>query len=92
MARVFPGLHCASVQTCTGMIRLGSLLCFQHAHFIPITGVGKSGAYELVHGDMPRQHSFRTTLRTTGPVPAHSRHGNAIGTQLRDAINSGLTR
>ena len=31
----------------------------------------------------------RTTLRTTGPVPADSR---AIGTQLCDPINSGLTR
>ena len=31
---------------------------FQHAHFIPIVGVGKRGAYELVHGDLPRQHSL----------------------------------
>ena len=103
----------------------------------------------MVHGDLPRQHSFETTLRFTGPVPADSRqlllllllfltfsalvanpkkttlHGgqsrswsaeqgkkrkrkslaappppparcsfgvNAIGTQLRDPINSGLTR
>ena len=45
----------------------------QHAHFIPIVGVGKRGAYELVHGDLPRQHSFGTTLRFTGPVPADSR-------------------
>ena len=35
---------------------------FQHAHFIPIVGVGKRGAYELVHGDLPRQHSFGTTF------------------------------
>ena len=34
-----------------------------------------------------------TTLKTTGPVPADPRHAvNAIGTQLRDPINSGLTR
>ena len=46
---------------------------FQHAHFIPIVGVGKRGEYYLVHGDMPRQHSFGTTLRFTGPVPADSR-------------------
>ena len=29
---------------------------FQHAHFIPIVGVGKRGAYELVYGDLPRQY------------------------------------
>ena len=47
---------------------------FQHAHFIPIiVGVGKGGAYYLVHGDLPRQHSFGTTLRFTGLVPADSR-------------------
>ena len=40
---------------------------------IPIVGVGKGGAYLLVHGDLPRQHSFGTTLRFTGPVPADSR-------------------
>ena len=46
---------------------------FQHAHFIPIVGVGKIGAYQLVHGDLLRQHSFGTALRSTGPVPADSR-------------------
>ena len=46
---------------------------FQHAHFIPAVGVGKRGAYQLVHGDPPRQHSFGTTLRFTGPVPGDSR-------------------
>ena len=45
---------------------------FQHAHFIPIVGVGKRGAYLTVHGDLLRQHSFGTTLRCTGPVPADS--------------------
>ena len=46
---------------------------FQHAHFIPVVGVGKRGAYSLVHGDLPRQHSFGTTLRFTDPVPADFR-------------------
>ena len=46
---------------------------FQHVHFIPIVGVGKRDEYLLVHGDLPRQHSFETTLRFTGPVPADSR-------------------
>ena len=45
----------------------------QHTHFIPIVGVGKRGAYYLVHGDLPRKHSFGTTLRFSGPVPADSR-------------------
>ena len=50
------------------------ILYFQHAHFIPIVGVGKRGEYEMVHGDLPtRQHPFGTTLRFTGPVPADSR-------------------
>ena len=41
-------------------------------HFIPIVGVGKRGAYKLVHGDLSRQHPFGTTLRFTGPVPVDS--------------------
>ena len=45
---------------------------FQYAHFIPIVGVGKRGEYQLVHGDLPRQHPFETTLRFTGPVPVPS--------------------
>ena len=40
---------------------------------ILLVGVGKRGEYQLVQGDMPRQHSFGTTLRFTGPVPADSR-------------------
>ena len=28
----------------------------RRVHFIPIVGVGKRGAYSLVHGDLPRQH------------------------------------
>ena len=31
-----------------------------NTHFIPIVGVGKRGEYQLVHGDLPRQHSFET--------------------------------
>ena len=46
---------------------------FQHAHFIPIMGVGRRGEYQLVHGDLPRQNSFGTTLRFTGLVAADSR-------------------
>ena len=44
-----------------------------HVHFIPIVGIGKRCEYLLVHGDLPRQHSFGTTLRFTGPVLADSR-------------------
>ena len=36
-------------------------------------GVGKRGDYLLVHGDVPRQHSFGTTLRIIGTVPADPR-------------------
>ena len=56
---------------CVGMLQIRRY--FQHAHFMPIVGVGKTGAYLLVHSDVPRQHSFGTTLRFTGPVPADSR-------------------
>ena len=42
----------------------------QHAHFIPIVGVENEGIYYVVHGDLPKQHSFETTLRLTGPKPA----------------------
>ena len=44
-----------------------------YAVSIPIVGVGKIGAYKLVHGDLPRQYPFGTALRSTGPVPADSR-------------------
>ena len=42
---------------------------FNNARFIPIVGVGKRDAYELVHGDLPRQHPFGITLRFTASVP-----------------------
>ena len=35
--------------------------------------VGKRDGYQLVHGDLLRQHPFGITLRSTGPVPMDSR-------------------
>ena len=61
------------VRLACGRTSRGHRRYFQHAHFIPIVGVGKRGEYYLVHGDLPRQHPFGTTLRFTGPVPADSR-------------------
>ena len=55
-------------------------------------GVGKRGVYELVHGDLPSQHSFGITLRFYLPCAGGLSAVNAIGTHLRDPINSGLTR
>ena len=48
---------------------------FQHARFIPIVGVGKRGAYSLVHGDVCAKAApvTGTTLRFIGLVPADSR-------------------
>ena len=46
---------------------------FQCAQFITIVGVGKIGAYYLVHGDAKAAPVAGTTLRFTGPVPADSR-------------------
>ena len=47
-------------------------------------------------GFSPRYYVTGTTLRTTGPVRMDSRQYvcmvNAIGMQLRDPINSGLSR
>ena len=38
------------------------------------SGCGKERRISiLVNGDLPRQHSFGTTLRFTGPVPVDSR-------------------
>ena len=66
---------------------------FQHAYFIPIVGVGKRGAYYLIHGDLPRQHPFGTNyLEVYWSCAGGLSAVNAIGTQLRDPINSGLTR
>ena len=50
-----------------------SIRYFQHTHSIPIMGVEKGGADQMVHGDLPRQHSFGTTLRFTAPVPGDCR-------------------
>ena len=47
-------------------------------------GMGKRGAYKLVHGDLPRQHLFGTTLRFTGPVPADLSVRNSVTRQTRD--------
>ena len=48
---------------------------FQHAHFIPIVGVGKEKAYinwSMVTCKIAAPVTA-TTLRTTGPVPVDSR-------------------
>ena len=66
---------------------------FQHAHFIPIiVVVGKRGAYYLVHGDLPRQHSFGTTLIFIGLVPADRL--SLVNASVCNSVTqySGLTR
>ena len=40
----------------TQSINQDGIWYFQHAHSIPIVGVGKRGEYYLVHGDLPRQN------------------------------------
>ena len=62
------GSDCGLVELCCNIL----LTCYKDNHFIPIVSVEKRGAYSLVHGDLPRQHSFGTTLRFTGPVQADS--------------------
>ena len=69
-----------------------SNLYFQHAHFIPIVGVGK-GAHQLVHGDLQNGCThYWNYLEGHWPCAGGLSAVNAIGTQLRDPINSGLTR
>ena len=56
------------------MVTQPPVLSTCYNHFIPIiVRERKRGACSLVHGNLPRQHSFGTTLRFTGPVPADSR-------------------
>ena len=43
------------------------------SNFISAAVHHTKGACFFVYGDLPRQHSFGTTLRFTGPVPANSR-------------------
>ena len=65
------------------------VLSIQHANFIPIVRVGKRGAYYLVHDDLPRLHNY---LEVYWPCAGGLSAVNAIGTHLRDPINSGLIR
>ena len=66
---------------------------FQNAHFIPMVGVGKERRILIgPWGPAKAAPATGTTLRFTGPVPADSSAVNAIGTQLRGPINSGLVR
>ena len=46
----------------------------------------------MVHGDLPRQHLIWNYLEVFWPCAGGLSAVNAIGTQLRDPINSGLTR
>ena len=68
-----PLLKKTGIQIARSQIQPTENMYFQHAHFMPIVGMGKRGVYKSVHGDLPRQHSFGTTLRFTDPVPADSR-------------------
>ena len=65
---------------------------FQHAHFIPIVGAGKRVAYSLIRGVLPRQHPFGTTLGFFWTCASGLSAANAIITQLRDPMKTGLTR
>ena len=46
----------------------------------------------MVHGDLPRQHWFETTLEVYWSCAGGLSAVNAIGTHFRDPINSELTR
>ena len=66
---------------------------FQHAPFIPIVGVGKERRTLIGHGDLQNGSTrYWNYLENYWPYAGGLSAVNAIGTQLRDAINSGLTR
>ena len=48
--------------------------------------------HTLVYGDLPRQQPFETTFEVYWPCADGRSAVNAIDMQLRDPINSGLTR
>ena len=64
------------------------------AHFMPIVGVGKERrAHKLVHGDLQNgSTSYCNYLEDYWPCAGGFSTLNAIGTKVRDLINSGLTR
>ena len=65
---------------------------FQLVHFIPIVGVGKRQAH-INWAMVTCQGSTRLKhLEVYSPCAGGPSAVNAIGTQLRDPINSGLTR
>ena len=61
-----------------------SIRYFQYTNFIPIVGVGKGGAHELVHVHLQRQHPLLELPRGLLALCAGFSAVNAIGTQLRE--------
>ena len=70
----------------------GNRRYFKHAHFVPIVNGEKRGAHSSVHGDAKAAPVTRTTFEDYWPCACGLSAVNAIGTQVRDPINSGLTR
>ena len=63
------------------LINIHTYRYFQHAHFIPIVGVGNRGAYCLVHGNLPSKAAFvRNYLELYWPCAGGLSAVNAIGT------------
>ena len=60
---------------------------------IPMVDVGKRDAHYLVHGDLQNGSTrYWNYLEIYWPCVGRLSAVNAIGTQLRDPINLGLTR
>ena len=79
------GLHfiqpCYVCHSCLHVVVKGEQRIVQQSTRINTSsGCGKERRILNVHGDLPRQHPFGTTLRFTGPVPAdceRHRYANA---------------
>ena len=65
---------------------------FRHAHFIPIVGVGKERRMLIGPWWPAKAALVRNYLEVYWPRAGGLSAVSAIGTQSRDAINSGLTR
>ena len=67
--------------------------CYNNFIPIQVVGVGKKGAHYMVHGVLQNGSTrYWNYLEDYWPCAGGLSAVNAIGTQLRDTINSGLTR
>ena len=60
------GRYSAGILYCSITVVELFVICLGYTN----SGCGKEMWILMIHGDLPRQHPFVTTLRSTSPVPA----------------------